>query len=99
MSFDISNKGVYGLSRTVILGGARTPFGKLGGAFLANSNSVINGVGGIVVLFGVLFVLYVFAQRVWKLRSFSPNTTKKPPKSKRKSSAVGNRGRSHGCGR
>ena len=62
--------------------------GGLGGAFLANSNSVINGVGGIVVLFGVLFVLYVFAQRVWKLRSFSPDITKKPPKNKRKSSAV-----------
>lgn len=62
--------------------------GGLAGAFLANSNSVINGVGGIVVLLGVLFVLYVFAQRVWKLRSYTPNTNKKPPKGKRKSAAV-----------
>lgn len=62
--------------------------GGIGGAFLANSNSVINGVGGIVVLLGVLFVLYVFAQRVWKLKSFAPKSNKKPPKGKRKSAAV-----------
>ena len=44
MSFDISNKGVYGLSRTVILGGARTPFGKFGGALSSLSASDLGGI-------------------------------------------------------
>lgn len=41
-----SNKGVYGLSRTVILDGARTPFGKFGGAL---SSLTASDLGGIVI--------------------------------------------------
>ena len=44
MSFDISNKGVYGLSRTVILDGARTPFGKFGGALSSLSASDLGSI-------------------------------------------------------
>ncbi len=41
-----SNKGVYVLSRTVILDGARTPFGKFGGAL---SSLTASDLGGIVI--------------------------------------------------
>lgn len=39
-----SNKGVYGLSRTVILEGARTPFGKFGGALSSLTASDLGGI-------------------------------------------------------
>lgn len=39
-----SNKGVYGLSRTVILDGARTPFGKFGGALSSLTASDLGGI-------------------------------------------------------
>ncbi|MDO5848538.1 MAG: STT3 domain-containing protein [Methanobrevibacter sp.] len=60
-------------------------------AFLANSNGVINGIGGIIVLFAGLIVLYTLATKLWKLRSAkvksNVDVSKKPHKSKRKSSA------------
>ena len=43
-------------------------YGGLYGAFLANSQSVINGIGGIIALFGALIVFAVYTNKVWKLR-------------------------------
>ena len=51
----------------------------MGSAFLANSNGVINGIGGISILFAGLIVLYVMVSRVWKLRSV--NSPKKETRS------------------
>lgn len=63
--------------------------GGLAGAFLANTNGVVNGIGGIVCLFGVLIVLYTFAQRAFRLNAPKANdSSKKPHKSKRKSTSV-----------
>ena len=63
--------------------------GGLAGAFLASTNGVVNGIGGIVCLFGVLVVLYTFAQRAVRLNSVKiDGDSKKPPKSKRKSTSV-----------
>ena len=59
-------------------------------AFLANTNGVINGIGGIAVLFAGLIVLYSLIKRALKFRTAkvkTPGTTKKPPKGKRLSSA------------
>ena len=60
-------------------------------AFLANTNGVVNGMGGIAVLFAGLTVLYVLVKRVLKLRETRVKTpgsvTKKPPKGKRTASA------------
>ncbi|WP_458403382.1 STT3 domain-containing protein [Methanobrevibacter sp.] len=60
-------------------------------AFLASTNGVVNGIGGISILFTGLAVLYVLVKRVFKFRSArvktASTTTKKPPKGKRKSSA------------
>ncbi|MBQ2653827.1 MAG: peptide transporter [Methanobrevibacter sp.] len=60
-------------------------------AFLANTGGVVNGMGGIAVLFAGLTVLYVLVRRAFKLRKAkvsTPNTSnKKPPKGKRLSSA------------
>lgn len=60
-------------------------------AFLANTNGVVNGIGGIAVLFAGLAVLYVLIRRALKFRtakvSTPGSTTKKPPKGKRQSSA------------
>lgn len=60
-------------------------------AFLANTNGVINGIGGIAVLFTGLAVLYALIKRTLKFRTAKVktpgNTTKKPPKGKRLSSA------------
>src|SRR5690606_371807 len=39
-----SNKGVYGLSRRVIIDGARTPFGKFGGALSSLTASDLGGI-------------------------------------------------------
>ena len=63
--------------------------GGLPGAFLANTNGVVNGIGGIVALFGVLFVLYTFVQRALRLRSVKvKGDTSKPHKSKRTSTSL-----------
>ena len=63
--------------------------GGLAGAFTANTGGVVNGVGGIVALFGVLIVLYTFVQRVLRLNSVKvKGDTRKPHKSKRKATAV-----------
>ncbi|MBQ9026304.1 MAG: peptide transporter [Methanobrevibacter sp.] len=43
----------------------------MGSAFLANSNGVVNGIGGISVLFAGLVVLYVLVSRVFKLRKIT----------------------------
>lgn len=60
-------------------------------AFVANSSGVINGIGGIVVLFAGLIVLYTLVSKIWKLRSAKvkgdAEAAKKPHKSKRKASA------------
>lgn len=60
-------------------------------AFLANTNGVVNGIGGIAVLFAGLIVLYVLIRRLLKFRTAKvqtpENTTKKPPKGKRLSSS------------
>ena len=60
-------------------------------AFLANTNGVVNGIGGIAILFAGLTVLYVLVKRAFELRKTTvkaPETsTKKPPKGKRLSSA------------
>ena len=60
-------------------------------AFLANTNGVVNGIGGISILFTGLIVLYFFVKRVFDFRKVKPKTTqsksKKPPKGKRLSSA------------
>ena len=60
-------------------------------AFLANTNGVVNGIGGIAVLFTGLAVLYVLIRRTLKFRTAKVktpgSTTKKPPKGKRLSSA------------
>lgn len=44
MFYRQSNKGVYGLSKTVILDGARTAFGKLGGVLSSLSASDLGGI-------------------------------------------------------
>ena len=63
--------------------------GGLPGAFLANTGGVVNGIGGIVAFFGVLIVLYIFAQRILRLRSVKvKGDTSKPHKSKRKATSV-----------
>jgi len=61
-------------------------------AFLANTNGVVNGIGGITVLFAGLIVLYTFIKRALELRkenieSVSASNSKKPLKSQRTSSA------------
>lgn len=62
--------------------------GGIGGAFLANSSAVVNGVGGIVALFGALFVLYSFVKRTLKLRNIPKDPSRKPPKGQRKSTSL-----------
>ena len=64
-------------------------YGGLPGAFLANTNGVVNGIGGIVALFGVLFVLFTFVQRLLRLRSVKiKGDSSKPHKSKRKATSL-----------
>lgn len=62
-------------------------YGGITGAFSANSGSIINGVGGVVAVFGAFTILILFAYRLWKLRSYRivKGSNKKPPKGKRKS--------------
>ena len=63
--------------------------GGLPGAFLANTNGIINGIGGIVAFFGVLLVLFTFVQRLLRLRSVKiKGDSSKPHKSKRKATSV-----------
>jgi dolichyl-phosphooligosaccharide-protein glycotransferase len=59
--------------------------GGIAGAFSANAGGIINGVGGIVAIFGAFIVLILFAHRLWKLRSYRSgrSSNKKPPKGKR----------------
>ena len=62
----------------------------MGSAFLANSNGVVNGMGGISVMFAGLVVLYVLVTRVLKLRKItSPKqqAKSKPSKADRVSAA------------
>ena len=56
--------------------------GGLGGAFLASSSSVVNGIGGIVALFGALFVFVLYANKLWKLRPKQSDEIRPGKKSK-----------------
>lgn len=62
-------------------------YGGLAGAFSANAGGIINGVGGIVAVFGAFTILILFAHKLWKLRSYrvGRNSNKKPPKGRRES--------------
>ena len=56
--------------------------------FLANTNGAINGIGGILVLFAGLIVLYTLVSRAWKFRNQGVvKTSEKPQKGKRLSAA------------
>ncbi len=62
----------------------------MGSAFLASTDGVVNGIGGISVLFAGLTVLYVLITRVFKLRSVKTirkNVGIKPKKSSRVSAS------------
>ena len=62
----------------------------MGSAFLANSNGVVNGMGGIAVMFAGLIVLYVLISRVFKLRKITAPKTElkgKPSKANRVSAS------------
>lgn len=62
----------------------------MGSAFLANSNGVVNGMGGISVMFAGLIVLYILVSRVFKLRKIGvskQNSKSKPSKGERVSAA------------
>ena len=56
--------------------------GGLQGAFLASSQSVINGIGGIVALFGALIVFVLYSLKLWRLRPSKVKEVKKGKKSK-----------------
>ena len=62
-------------------------------AFLASTNGVVNGIGGITVLFAALATLFVFLSRTWQLRdivnisSIKSDDKQKPGKDKRVSAA------------
>lgn len=60
-------------------------YGGLSGAFSANSGGIINGVGGIVAVFGAFTILILMAHRLWNLRSIKRfgAKNKKPPKGQR----------------
>ncbi len=64
-------------------------YGGIGGAFSANSGGIINGVGGIVAIFGAFIILILLAQRLWNLRSVrtGKDGVKKPPKGQRRSAS------------
>ena len=62
----------------------------MGSAFLANSNGVVNGIGGIFVMFAGLIVLYVLISRALKLRKIDApkqDTNLKPSKAERVSAS------------
>ena len=59
---------------------------------LANSNGVVNGIGGMAVFFAGLTVLFIFVKRIYNYKKnykkiSSNNVTKKPPKAQRLSSS------------
>ena len=58
-------------------------------AFIAGTSGVINGIGGIVILFAGLIVMYVLLSRAFKFRSATPKTSvsKKPQKGDRLAAA------------
>ncbi|MCL2687784.1 MAG: dolichyl-diphosphooligosaccharide--protein glycosyltransferase subunit STT3 [Methanobrevibacter sp.] len=64
-------------------------YGGIVGAFTANSGGIINAMGGILPLFGILIILFVLAQRLWALRSYNVGEAaiKKPPKSQRQATS------------
>jgi dolichyl-diphosphooligosaccharide--protein glycosyltransferase len=66
-----------------LLGGGMTS------AFLANTNGVVNGIGGIAILFAGLIVVYVLVSRSFKFRSVKQTTPKvgKPQKGERLSAS------------
>ena len=62
----------------------------MGSAFLANTNGVVNGMGGISVMFAGLIVLYILISRVFKLRKITApkqQTNAKPSKANRVSAS------------
>ena len=62
----------------------------MGSAFLANTNGVVNGMGGISVMFAGLIVLYILVSRVFKLRKITApkqQTNAKPSKANRVSAS------------
>ncbi|SDA53658.1 STT3 domain-containing protein [Methanobrevibacter millerae] len=62
----------------------------MGSAFLANSNGVVNGIGGIFVMFAGLIVLYILVRRVFRLRKITAPKTQlkgKPSKADRVSAS------------
>lgn len=62
----------------------------MGSAFLANTNGVVNGLGGISVMFAGLIVLYILVNRVLKLRKIAApkqDTNLKPSKADRVSAS------------
>ena len=64
--------------------------GGMNAAFLANTNGVVNGIGGIAILFAALIVLYILASRAWKYRSVKAEpkvVDAKPEKGKRLSAS------------
>ena len=64
--------------------------GGMNAAFLANTNGVVNGIGGIAILFAALIVLYILVSRAWKYRSVKDEpkvVDAKPEKGKRLSAA------------
>ena len=64
--------------------------GGMNAAFLANTNGVVNGIGGIAILFAALIVLYILVSRAWKYRSVKAEpkaVDAKPEKGKRLSAA------------
>lgn len=64
--------------------------GGMNAAFLANTNGVVNGIGGIAILFAALIVLYIFVSRAWKYRSVKAEpkaVDAKPEKGKRLSAS------------
>ncbi|RBQ22843.1 hypothetical protein ALNOE001_14130 [Candidatus Methanobinarius endosymbioticus] len=63
--------------------------GGIAGAFSANAGGIINGVGGVVAVFGAFTILILFAHSLLKLRSYRTGkyANKKPPKGKRESAS------------
>ncbi|MDR3223325.1 MAG: dolichyl-diphosphooligosaccharide--protein glycosyltransferase subunit STT3 [Methanobrevibacter sp.] len=61
--------------------------GGLFGLFSSSSGGIINGVGGILVFFASLFMIFIFIHSFWNLRNIRNKDLKgkKLPKSKRKS--------------
>ena len=55
------------------------------GALLSNQGGVINGIGGILAFFATLIMLFIFAQRLWKLRSVGNNRKGKASKNQNQS--------------